>query len=63
MSIMWICLLLIERDNSNLLSGSGGMGQADSDSVDAAVGAGEDFETQAVFFDDFAGERDVAGDL
>ena len=63
MSIMWICLLLIERDNSNLLSGSGGMGQADSDSVDAAVGAGEDFEAEAVFFDDFSGKRDVAGDL
>ena len=39
------------------------MGQADADAVDAAVRAGEDFEAQAVLFDDFAGERDVAGDL
>ena len=39
------------------------MGQADADAVDAAVGAGEDLEAEAVFFDDFAGEGDVAGDL
>ena len=31
------------------------MGEADADAVDAAVGAGEDFEAQAVLFDDFAG--------
>src|ERR1700732_2801257 len=43
--------------------GGGGVGQADADSVDAAVGAGEDFEAEAVFFDDFSGEGDVAGDL
>jgi hypothetical protein len=39
------------------------MGEADADSVDAAVGGGEDFEAEAIFFDDLAGERDVAGDL
>ena len=39
------------------------MAQADADAVDAAVGAGQDFEAEAVFFYDFAGEGDVAGDL
>ena len=39
------------------------VGQADPDAIDAAVGAGEDFEAEAVFFDDFSGEGDVAGDL
>jgi len=39
------------------------VGEADADTVDAAVGAGEDFEAETVFFDDFAGEGDVAGDL
>jgi hypothetical protein len=43
--------------------GGGGVGEADADAVDAAVGAGEDFEAEAVFFDDFTGEGDVAGDL
>ena len=43
--------------------GGGGVGQADADAVDSAVGAGEDFEAEAVFFDDFSGEGDVAGDL
>ena len=43
--------------------GGGWVGQAYADAVDAAVGAGEDFEAEAVFFDDFARERDVAGDL
>jgi hypothetical protein len=37
--------------------------EADADAVDAAVGAGEDFEAEAIGFDDFAGEGDVAGDL
>jgi len=31
------------------------VGQADADAVDAAVGAGQDFEAEAVFFDYFAG--------
>jgi hypothetical protein len=39
------------------------MGQADADAVDAAVRAGEDLEAEAVLFDHFARERDVAGDL
>jgi hypothetical protein len=39
------------------------VGKAYADAVDAAVGAGEDFEAQAFFFDYFSGERDVAGDL
>jgi hypothetical protein len=39
------------------------VGEADADAVDAAVSAGEDLEAQAVFFDYFAGEGDVAGDL
>src|ERR1700730_16326557 len=43
--------------------GGGGVGQADADSVDAAVGAGEGFEAGGGFFDDFSGEGDVAGDL
>ena len=43
--------------------GGGGMGEADADAVDSAVGAGEDFEAEAIFFDDFSGEGDVAGDL
>jgi hypothetical protein len=38
-------------------------GEADANAVDAAVGAGEDFEAEAVLFNDFAGEGDVAGDL
>jgi len=45
------------------LCGGGWVGEADADAVDAAVGAGEDFEAKAIFFDDFAGEGDVAGDL
>ena len=45
------------------LGGGGWGGEADADAVDAAVGAGEDFEAEAVFFDYFAGEGDVAGDL
>jgi hypothetical protein len=44
-------------------SGGGRVGQADADAVDAAVGAGQDFEAEAFLFDDFAGEWDVAGDL
>jgi len=39
------------------------MRKADADAVDAAVGAGEDLKAKAVFYDDFAGERNVAGDL
>ncbi len=39
------------------------MGECDADAVDAAVGGGEDFEAEAVFFDDFAAKGDVAGDL
>ena len=39
------------------------MGEADAEAVDAAVGGGQDFHAKAVFFDDFAGEGDVAGDL
>ena len=37
--------------------------EADADAVDAAVGAGEDFEAETILFDDFTGKRDVAGDL
>ena len=48
-----------ERDC--LRCGKGGEG--DADAVDATVGGGEDFEAEAVGFDDFAGEGDVAGDL
>src|SRR5215469_5921568 len=44
-------------------SGSRRMRKADADAVDAAVGAGEDLKAKAVFYDDFAGERNVAGDL
>jgi hypothetical protein len=36
-------------------SDGGRVGQADADAVDAAVGAGEDFEAEAFLFDDFAG--------
>jgi hypothetical protein len=43
--------------------GGGGVAEADADAVDAAVSAGEDLEAEAVLFDDFSGERDVAGDL
>jgi hypothetical protein len=39
------------------------MGEADADAVDAAVSAGEDFEAEAVFYDYFSGEGNVAGDL
>jgi hypothetical protein len=39
------------------------MGQADADAVDAAVGACQDFQAEAVFFYDFAGQGYVAGDL
>ena len=39
------------------------MGQADADTVDAAVGAGKDFEAETVFYDYLAREGDVAGDL
>jgi len=39
------------------------VGQADSDTVNAAVGAGKDFEAKAFFFDHLAGKRDVASDL
>ena len=43
--------------------GGGGMGETDADAVDAAIGAGQDFQTETVLFDDLAGERDVTGDL
>ena len=39
------------------------MGEADADTVDAAVGAGKDFEAETVFYDYLAREGDVAGDL
>jgi hypothetical protein len=46
------------------VSGDGGrVGEADADAIDAAVGAGQDFEAEAILFDDFAGKGDVAGDL
>src|SRR5271170_3992652 len=40
-----------------------GRDEADADAVDAAVGAGEDFEAEAVLFDYLSGQGDVAGDL
>ena len=43
--------------------GGGMVRKGDADAVDTAVGGGEDFEAEAVFFDDFAAEGDVAGDL
>ena len=39
------------------------MAEAYADAVDASVGAGEDFEAEAVFLDDFAGQGDVTGYL
>ena len=39
------------------------MGETDADAVDAAVGTGEDFEAEAVFYDYFSGQGDMAGDL
>ncbi len=40
-----------------------GVGEADADALYFAVGGGENFQAEAVLFDDFAGQRDVAGDL
>jgi hypothetical protein len=43
--------------------GGGGVGEAYADAVDTAIGAGEDFQAEAIFYNHLAGERDVAGDL
>jgi hypothetical protein len=56
-------LILAKNAGTKHLGSGGGMGQADADAVDAAVSAGEDLEAEAVLFDDFSGEGDVAGDL
>jgi hypothetical protein len=46
------------------MSGDGRrVGEADADTVDAAVGAGKHFQAQALFYDHLSGQRDVAGDL
>jgi hypothetical protein len=46
------------------MSGGGRrVGQADANAVNAAVGAGQDFKAEAVFFYDFSGQGDVAGNL
>ena len=43
--------------------GGRGVGEADADAVDAAVGAGKDFEAETVFYDYLTRQGDVAGDL
>jgi hypothetical protein len=50
------------KDIRRILPG-GGMGESHPDTVDAAVGGGEDFKAKAVLFDNLAAHRDVAGDL
>ena len=39
------------------------MREGNADAVDAAVGGGEDFDAETVFFDDLATHRDMSGDF
>lgn len=56
-------MIRIWREIGHRSGGGGRVSQADADTVDAAVGAGEDFKAEAVFYDYFSGKGDVASDF